>query len=221
MTTAAKEFWTSTSAQLFPFSLEIHGERWAVIEQADYYTKTYKKLVSRGWIPNQGEILEFGAGASSGLLFPPDTVRDRIIATDISEGLLSRNAVPWGRKYIADAGSDVFPEHWNGRFGLVLAMHLSRYLDTTEKIHMATQARRMLQDHGRILLLDSRKTPDPDVASAVGEASPFIREQECAILQETGFTNIESELYSLEFFNMHGEKTMSQINYVTAFAGSR
>lgn len=216
MTTAAKEFWKSPAAQHFPHSLEIHGEQWPITEQADYYKKTYKKLVASQWIPSKGEILELGAGASSGLLFPQEVIQTRLTATDISPLLLSQNPVPAEYKCILDAGNDPYPASWHQRFDLVLAMHLSRYLDVNEKIHLAQQTQHLLAPEGRILLLDTTQTPNRDVAALIGEVGPFVTEQECAILEGIGYTDIEYGSYFVTFFDRFGERTGTHIDYVTA-----
>lgn len=215
MTKEAKEFWTSPAAMHFPESLLIDEISWLITEGGDYYRKTFKKLNKKGWIPQSGPILEFGAGASSGLVFPEDIVKHRLTATDISPLLLAQNPVPKARKRVFDAGSDIVPPEWNNRFSLVFAMHLSRYLDGNEKIRLAHNAKHLLSPCGRLLLLDTPQTPNREVAAAIGEAGPFNTEQECAILEGAGFANVGYGSFFVEFFERTGDRTGTHIDYVT------
>jgi len=214
MTAAAERFWTSKAARHFPYSVEINEKTVGINEQDDFYRKLYRRISSAGWIPTHGVILELGAGASSGLLFPTEILRNRLTVTDISRPLLARN--PARKKQILNAGRDHYPQQWNNMFTLAFALHLSRYLDSNEKIHLAQETRRVLAPGGTILLLDTPQLGTRQVANIMGENQPFDTFTESAILDGVGFEQIQSGTVFIDFFNRWNERVGTTIDYVMA-----
>jgi hypothetical protein len=135
-------------------------------------------------IPGDGLLMDIGSGATTTSLFS-ESEKFRSYAADISPDLLKSNALLPDHKIILDVGSGRFPDSWRGKFGLAVSARCNRYLNMTEKRHLAGEVYHLLRPGSDFIILDIDSTP---YAKQMGEFSPFDVKGESEILKNSGFS---------------------------------
>ncbi len=200
--------WSSTAVSNYPESIIIGENPIILINGREQRSMIGVNLIAEGLIPPQGKILELGSASCTHLIFPLD--HERVTATDFSQILLEKNPLPWGRKYILDAGNTKYPEEWTGSFSLVAGILLSRYLTQKEALFLARQSYRCLEDKGYLLLADISQISlqHPQMSRTLAEQRPFELDIELEILSSTGFRNLSHGVLNLIFLNNEGSSDM-------------
>jgi hypothetical protein len=221
MSKETKDFWTSKEAAAYPYFIEYEGLRIYFTEGLYNYGCIWQFLQDTYQIPQNGRIIDLGAGSSSGYVFPSEIVKHQLWAAEISPYLLAANPVHRQRKLRIDIGAEEFPESLHQTFTFAVGVHLPRYLESEEKRHLAGQMRLLLKPDCPYVLIDTRALESSSVGRIMGECGPFEPVQEAKILTEAGFIDVSFGAFTIQFPDIINQDSPRILGYVSGSTPSR
>ncbi|OGG35151.1 hypothetical protein A2363_01480 [Candidatus Gottesmanbacteria bacterium RIFOXYB1_FULL_47_11] len=188
MTKEGIRYWQSEAARDWPNAVWTGGKKHDLIYESQVIEGVGLWLREKNFIPNDGLLFDIGSGPSTLDLLGVD-VADRAFAADISQDLLDKNPLVPDHKFLMDVGSNRFPQHLQSKVALAVSSRCARYLDVTEKAHVAGQVHAVLRNQGTYVIIDIYSSPYADV---LGESTPFDIQAERFVLSRAGFRSMNS-----------------------------
>lgn len=206
------EFWNSPAAARYPSDIDVMGVTWLFSGNEATLNALGGWMDDKHYKPSTGNILDIGAGPSSGFLYG-DLTDDRVYAVDYSPMLLAQNPIPDERKVVMDLRSDEFPLGWEGAFSLITSVQMFRYLHPDEQVELAVRLIGLLQPHGRLLIIDTPKIPNRIIAPVMGEVAEFHGDSMEGLFQKMGLQQVQSG--SIFFRTNASDRLAEVLEYAT------
>lgn len=206
------EFWNSPAAARYPSAIDVMGVTWLFSGNVSSLEALGGWMDGKHYIPPTGNILDIGAGPSSGLLYG-DLTDDRVYAVDYSPMLLAQNPVPDERKVVMDLRSDEFPPGWEGAFSLITSVQMFRYLHSDEQMELAGRLIGLLLPQGRLLIIETPKIANRIIAPVMGEVAEFHGDDMVSLFQVMGLKQVQSG--SIFFRTNASDRLAEVLEYAT------
>lgn len=216
MSEVAKFFWNSRNAKNYPVMLGFSNgrESWG-----PGYTQREligKSMRDKGWIPEEGAILDLGAGPCTKFIFGSEIASERVWAVDFSPTLLEKSGVPEERRTVDDLTTMRFPREWKNKFDLATAVLLFRYLTLQERKELILKVKNALTVNGRIVIIDFETMRQDEISEEIGEAEQFGLHETCSQLKDAGLGDVESGKFNYLFEDGAGDPAPLSVGWVTA-----
>lgn len=169
-----------------------------------------------GWVPEEGAILDLGAGPCTKFIFGPEITSERVWAVDFSSALLERGGVPEERRIVDDLTTMWFPREWNNKFNLATAVLLFRYLTFQEREELILKVKDALTVNGRIVIIDFGTMRQDKISEEIGETEQFDLRETYSQLEDAGLRDVESGVSNYLFEDGGGDPAPLSVEWVTA-----
>jgi hypothetical protein len=212
---ASRIFWNSERTRYYPNVVRFEETTYVCADGIDVKYAIGRWLAQAEWIPENGEILDLGAGPSSEWIFPDAVERDLVTALDFSELQLSRSTA--NSRHLGDLKKPKdFPVNWKDKFSLIASIESMRFLSETQRINLYRHCYDLLNVNGRLLIIEGVRSSE-QYAREMGEISELIPDREAQILEgSASYSFLDFGTVALPFTSFSRfEKVAGPFNFVT------